>query len=60
MRKQVSNSCIEFNYLDKLNYFEDINELMYVCGIYYNNGIYDKPFRLLQIHKILPENFLIK
>lgn len=38
IRKQVPNSCIEFNYLDKLNFFEDINELMYVCGIYYNNG----------------------
>lgn len=60
MRKQVSNSCIEFNYLDKLNYFEDINELMYVCGIYYNNGIYDKPFRLLQIHKNFARKFSYK
>ena len=60
IRKQVPNSCIEFNYLDKLNFFEDINELMYVCGIYYNNGIYDKPFRLLQIHKNFARKFSYK
>lgn len=33
---------------------------MYVCGIYYNNGIYDKPFRLLQIHKNFARKFSYK
>lgn len=51
IRKQNRNNYINFSYLDKLNYFEDIDELLYVCTIYYNNGIYDKPYRLLQMHK---------
>lgn len=39
------------SYLNKLFYFENADELFYVCGIYYDCGIYDKPYRLLKSHK---------
>lgn len=48
---QSKKNCVNLSYLDKLFYFENADELFYVCGIYYDYGIYDKPYRLLQSHK---------
>ena len=38
-------------YLDKLDYFDNIDELLFAVGVYYNYGVYDKPYRLLKNHK---------
>lgn len=37
-------------FLDKLNYFDSFKELVFVAGIYYDHGVYDKPYRLLKAH----------
>lgn len=37
-------------YLNQLNYFDCADELLFVVGIYYDCGIYDKPLRLLKTH----------
>ena len=39
------------NHLEKLNYFDNSNEFFYVISIYYDCGIYDRPYYLLQTHK---------
>lgn len=51
MRVQKPKNCINLAYLNKLSYFDNANELFYVCGLYYDCGIYDKPYYLLQAHK---------
>lgn len=38
-------------YLDKLNYFDNIDDLIYVISLYYDCGIYDRPYNLLKTHK---------
>lgn len=44
-------SCASLGYLDKLNYFESIEELIFVVSVYYDYGVYDKPYRLLKSHR---------
>ena len=51
MKIQSKKNCVNLAYLNKLSYFESANELFYVCGIYYDCGIYDKPYHLLQSHR---------
>lgn len=48
---QSKRNCVNLSYLNKLFYFENADELFYVCGLYYDYGIYDKPYHLLQSHK---------
>lgn len=48
---QSKKNCVNLSYLNKLNYFENSKELFCVCSIYYDYGVYDKPYRLLQTHK---------
>lgn len=48
---QSKKNCVNLLYLNKLFYFENADELFYVCGIYYDYGIYDQPYRLLQSHR---------
>lgn len=50
-RVQSKKNCTDLSYLNKLFYFENADELFYVCGIYYDCGIYDKPYLLLQSHR---------
>lgn len=50
-RIQSKKNCVNLSYLNKLFYFENADELFYVCGIYYDYGIYDKPYHLLRSHK---------
>ncbi|HHY28170.1 MAG TPA: hypothetical protein GX523_15760 [Desulfitobacterium dehalogenans] len=50
-RIQNRKNRLNLTNLDKLNYFEEAEELFYVCSLYYNRGIYDKPYRLLQTHR---------
>lgn len=51
VHKQSKERRVSLTYLDKLNYFEKEEELFYICCLYYDKGIYDKPYRLLQTHK---------
>ena len=37
-------------YLDRLNYFDNLGELIFVIGLYYDCGVYDKPYHLLRTH----------
>jgi len=48
---QNKRNCVNLSYLDKLFYFENADDLFYVCSIYYDYGVYDKPYYLLQSHK---------
>lgn len=48
---QSKRHCVNLSYLNKLYYFESAEELFYICCIYYDCGVYDKPFHLLQSHK---------
>lgn len=48
---QSKRNCVNLSYLNKLSYFENANELFYTCGIYYDYGVYDKPYHLLQSHR---------
>ncbi len=50
-RIQSKKNCVNLSYLNKLCYFENAEELFYICGIYYDYGVYDKPYYLLQSHK---------
>ena len=43
--------CASLGYLDKLNYFESIDELIFAVSVYYDYGVYDKPYRLLKTHR---------
>lgn len=43
--------CASLNYLDKLNYFDSIEDLIFTLCVYYDYGIYDKPYRLLKSHR---------
>jgi len=45
------DNLYSLNYLDKLNYFDNIDDLTYVISIYYDCGIYDRPYNLLKTHK---------
>lgn len=51
IRIQSKRNCVNLSYLNKLSYFQDPNELFYICGIYYDCGVYDKPYYLLQSHR---------
>lgn len=48
---QCKKNCVNLSYLNKLYYFENAEELFYVCSIYYDYGVYDKPYHLLMSHK---------
>lgn len=52
---------LSLNHLEKLNYFENSDELFYVIGLFYDCGIYDRPYYLLQTHKAFSrkENYKI-
>ena len=50
-KAQCARNCINLSYLNKLSYFDNPDELFYICSIYYNYGVYDKPYHLLQTHK---------
>lgn len=50
-RIQYKQNRVNLAYLNKLYYFDDAEELFFICGIYYDHGIYDKPYHLLQTHK---------
>lgn len=50
-RIQNKRNCVNLSYLNKLFYFDNEDELIYICAIYYDYGIYDKPYHLLQSHK---------
>lgn len=43
--------CASLGYLDKLNYFENIEELIFTVCVYYDYGVYDKPYRILKSHR---------
>lgn len=42
--------CAPLGYLDRLNYFDNIEELIFAVSVYYDYGVYDKPYRLLKAH----------
>lgn len=52
LKIQVRKNCVDLSYLNQLSYFEKLDELLFVCGTYYDCGVYDKPYHLLQNHKI--------
>ncbi len=50
-RKNTKKRYLSVEYIDKLNYLENFEEFIFVLTLYYNLGIYDKPYRLLKTHK---------
>lgn len=48
---QNKRGQVSLELLDRLQFFEDPQELFFVVGLYYDCKIYDKPYRLLQTHK---------
>lgn len=53
MHAQVlsKDNLYSLSLLDKLNYFDNVDDLIYVISIYYDCGIYDRPYNLLKTHK---------
>lgn len=43
---------VPLDYLDKLQFLDEAKDLFFIVGLYYDYGIYDKPYRLLQTHKM--------
>ncbi len=47
---QSHSGMMDTTFMNQLDYFDSIDELMYICRLYYNKGIYARPRQLLSMH----------